>query len=89
MSPLVTALMRVYRSPRTGRPVSAAGFPYAAAWTVIVGARAAFSSASWLFLAATATVPEPEAEPESEAVPVRTQASCLAASLSLARARRR
>ena len=40
---VVTALMRVYRSPRTGRPVSAAGFPYAIVWTVVVGARAAFS----------------------------------------------
>lgn len=39
----VTALNRVYRSPKTGRPVSAAGFPYAMAWIVIVGARAAFS----------------------------------------------
>jgi hypothetical protein len=40
---VVAALMRVYRSPRTGRPVSAAGFPYALVWTVVVGARAAFS----------------------------------------------
>jgi hypothetical protein len=40
---VVAGLMRVYRSPRTGRPVSAAGFPYAIVWTVIVGARAAFS----------------------------------------------
>lgn len=40
---VITALMRVYRSPRTGKPVSAAGFPYAIVWTVIVGARAAFS----------------------------------------------
>jgi hypothetical protein len=40
---VVAALMRVYRSPRTGQPVSAAGFPYAIVWTVIVGARAAFS----------------------------------------------
>jgi hypothetical protein len=40
---IVTTLMRVYRSPRTGKPVSAAGFPYAAAWTLIVAARAAFS----------------------------------------------
>ena len=40
---VVTALMRVYRSPRTGKPVSAAGFPYAIVWAVIVGARAAFS----------------------------------------------
>ena len=40
---VVAALMRVYRSPRTGRPVSAAGFPYALVWTMVVGARAAFS----------------------------------------------
>ena len=40
---VITALMRVYRSPRTGRPVSATGFPYAIVWTLIVGARAAFS----------------------------------------------
>jgi hypothetical protein len=40
---VVAALMRVYRSPKTGRPVSAAGFPYALVWTVVVGARAAFS----------------------------------------------
>ena len=40
---VVTTLMRVYRSPKTGRPVSAAGLPYAVAWTLIVGARAAFS----------------------------------------------
>jgi hypothetical protein len=40
---LVTTLMRVYRSPSTGGPASAAGFPYAAAWTLLVGARAAFS----------------------------------------------
>ena len=38
-----TALFRVYRSERTGGPVSRAGWPYAAFWTVIVGARAAFS----------------------------------------------
>jgi hypothetical protein len=43
------ALMRVYRSPQTGQPVSAAGWPYALLWTVIVGARAAFSygAAHW------------------------------------------
>ena len=43
------SLMRVYRSPRTGRPVSAATAPYAALWTVVIGARAAFSygSAHW------------------------------------------
>jgi hypothetical protein len=40
---VVTTLMRVYRSPRTGRPVSAAGLPYAIVWTLIVAARAAFS----------------------------------------------
>jgi hypothetical protein len=40
---LVAALMRVYRSPKTGRPVSAAGLPYALVWIVVVGARAAFS----------------------------------------------
>jgi hypothetical protein len=40
---VVTALMRVYRSPETGKPVSAAGLPYAIAWTLIVAARAAFS----------------------------------------------
>src|SRR5271155_619779 len=40
---IITTLMRVYRSPKTGRPVSAAGLPYAIAWTVVVGARAAFS----------------------------------------------
>jgi hypothetical protein len=37
------ALMSVYRSPRTGRPVSRAGWPYAIFWTVIIAARAAFS----------------------------------------------
>ena len=33
----------------TGKPVTAAGWPYAAFWTVIVGARAAFSygAAHW------------------------------------------
>jgi len=39
----VAALMRVYRSPKTGQPVSAAGFPYALVWIIVVGARAAFS----------------------------------------------
>jgi hypothetical protein len=37
------ALMGVYRSPGTGKPVSRAGMPYAALWTVIIAARAAFS----------------------------------------------
>lgn len=40
---LVTTLMRVYRSPQTGKPVSAAGLPYAMVWILIVAARAAFS----------------------------------------------
>ena len=46
---LVSVLIRVYRSPRTGQPVSAAGWPYALAWIVIVGARALFSvgATSW------------------------------------------
>jgi hypothetical protein len=46
---LATALMRVYRSPRTGRAVTRAGFGYAALWTGIVAARTAFSygSAHW------------------------------------------
>lgn len=40
---VVTTLMRVYRSPKTGKPVSAADLPYAIVWTLIVAARAAFS----------------------------------------------
>ena len=43
------ALMRVDRSPATGKPVSHAGWPYAIFWTVIIAARAAFSygAAHW------------------------------------------
>ena len=37
------ALTKVYRSPRTGKPVSHATWPYALLWTLVVGARAAFS----------------------------------------------
>jgi hypothetical protein len=40
---IVAALLRVYRSPKTGKPASAAGLPYLMVWTLIVGARAAFS----------------------------------------------
>jgi hypothetical protein len=49
---LAVSLMRVYRSPKTGKPVSAAGWPYALLWLVVVGARAFFSyGASHLFSA--------------------------------------
>jgi hypothetical protein len=43
------ALMRVYRSPRTGAPVSSAGWPYALFWAVVIGARAVLSygAAHW------------------------------------------
>lgn len=43
------ALMGVYRSPQTGKPVSRAGTPYAMLWTLVIAARAAFSygSAHW------------------------------------------
>jgi len=46
---IAVAFMRVYRSPQTGKPVSRAGWPYAAFWTLIIGARAAFSwgAAHW------------------------------------------
>jgi hypothetical protein len=40
------ALMGVYRSPKTHKPVSRAGFAYVALWVVVVGARAAFSYGS-------------------------------------------
>jgi hypothetical protein len=43
---LATALMSVYRSPTTGGPVSRTGFAYAALWTIVIGARAAFSYGS-------------------------------------------
>jgi hypothetical protein len=43
------ALMGVYRSPDTGKPVSSAGWVYATFWTIVIGARAAFSwgAAHW------------------------------------------
>jgi hypothetical protein len=40
---LATSLMTVYPSPRTHKPVSRTGFAYAALWTTVIGARAAFS----------------------------------------------
>jgi hypothetical protein len=44
---LATRTTQVYRSPGTGKPVSRAGFGYAAVWTVVIGARAAFSYGSY------------------------------------------
>jgi hypothetical protein len=46
---LAAALMHVYRSPATGRPVSRAGWGYAIFWAVVIGGRAAFSygAAHW------------------------------------------
>lgn len=41
-----TGLTQVYLSPRTDRPVSRAGFGYAALWICVIGARAAFSYGS-------------------------------------------
>jgi hypothetical protein len=43
---LAGAFMPVYRSQRTGKPVSRAGFGYAALWTFVIGARVAFSYGS-------------------------------------------
>ena len=40
---VVATLTRVYRSPKTGKPVTAAGAAYASVWILIVAARAAFS----------------------------------------------
>jgi len=37
------ALTTVHRSPETGKPVSRATAPYAILWTLVIGARAAFS----------------------------------------------
>jgi hypothetical protein len=46
---VAAALMKVYRSPASGSPVSRAGWPYAIFWTAVIGARAAFSygAAHW------------------------------------------
>jgi hypothetical protein len=43
---LATALMRVYSSPLSGKPVTRAGFGYAAVWAGVIAARAAFSYGS-------------------------------------------
>ena len=40
---IALALIHVYRSQVTGKPVTAASWGYVALWTIIVGARAAFS----------------------------------------------
>jgi hypothetical protein len=43
---LATSLMTVYRSPKTGKPASRAGYGYATVWILVIGARAAFSYGS-------------------------------------------
>jgi hypothetical protein len=43
---IAISLMTVYRSPRSNRAVSRAGFAYAASWTIVIGARAAFTYGS-------------------------------------------
>jgi hypothetical protein len=41
-----TGLMTVYRSPRTSKPVSRAGWGYAGLWVLVIGARSGFSYGS-------------------------------------------
>lgn len=41
-----TGLMSVYRSPRTQKPASRAGWGYAGLWVLVIGARSAFSYGS-------------------------------------------
>jgi hypothetical protein len=41
-----TGLMTVYRSPRTQKPASRAGWGYAGLWVLVIGARSAFSYGS-------------------------------------------
>ena len=43
---LAGRFMTVHRNPRTGRAASRAGVAYAALWTVVIGARVAFSYGS-------------------------------------------
>jgi hypothetical protein len=43
---VATYLMTVYRSPDTDKPVSRVGLGYAGLWTIVIGARAAFSYGS-------------------------------------------
>lgn len=40
-------LLTVYRDPATGQPASRAGFGYGLLWTLVIGARAAFSYGSY------------------------------------------
>lgn len=40
---IALALMKVYRSSKTGEPVSSAKWGYAVLWTAVIGARALFS----------------------------------------------
>jgi hypothetical protein len=46
---VAATLMRVYRSPGTGKPVSSAGWAYGLFWTAVIAARAAFTygAAHW------------------------------------------
>ncbi len=43
---VATSLLTVYRSPKTHKPVTRAGYGYAALWLVVVAARTAFSYGS-------------------------------------------
>jgi hypothetical protein len=49
---LATSLMSVSRDRRSGRTVSRAGVGYAAVWTAVIGARAAFSYGSYHWFSA-------------------------------------
>jgi hypothetical protein len=43
---IASALLSVYRSPKTKKPVSRAGYGYAGLWVIVVGVRSAFSYGS-------------------------------------------